>query len=1351
MLKKGQKIRKARNALGIGICFEPLEPRLLLSGSWGVGIDTPSQDSEVHTQSDFAQDTVAFIESTTTSIRAGQNQDQNASGTGSLVDVLSQARALDLTDLNAKRELVVVDAGIQNYTQIVDDILANADHDRAFEVIVLDADHDGIAQISGILADRSDLTAIHFITHGAEGQINLGNATLNGATLPQYSAAVTSWGDALTETGDILFYGCNIAADSTGQTLLKEIAQLTGADVAASNDLTGSRQLGGDWNLEYSQGTVERRVDFAADNRGRWSGVLGQITVTTTNDTIDGDTDSLSDLAADPGSDGEISLREAIKAANKNADADTIFLQAGTYTIISVGMDNDSGDYDIREDLSIVGLSPSATIIDGNNSSTVFDVHDDAAITVSFSNLKIQGGRSTVMVEENGAGLYISGGANTPEVHLSDVWFSGNNATVAVAEGYGGAIYNAGNLTIDRALIENNLGKKGGGIYNAAGGTLAMTNVTVSGNQTSVAEGGGLYNLGTAMLRNVTIAFNNSFTQGGGIFNTGTLDIGNSIVSDNAAGGSGDDLHGTLASSSHNIIFDNVGATVFDATNQIAVDPLLAPLADNGGSTLTHALLAGSPAVDAGTNVGAPATDQRGIVRPIDGDGDLTATVDIGAFEATGVNNVGTISIDNLTPVQGNELTATVTDADGASGVVNYQWYRDGTPIAGATAKTYTTIQDDVGAVLTVTAAYTDDLLNSESLTSTGTDPVNAKGALWLTTVGDVSAGGQPGTDTWDEGDLLQLNDPNLAFAPSTTDGTFSTAFDIDLFSSGKDIDGVHFVTADILLGTTNTFQLRAGDLLLTGHDINLTGNSASPDPGFFNSLNVKKEDVFVFRPGTPGDYSVGAFALLLEDPLGTEIWSLSLIEKDTVVGDVTLDAGDFLFSRAGGAEENDIWLYSTGDVGASTTSGSASVLIEGDDPGVSIDEKIYGLDLVETTITIGGRTLTAGTILVAVEHDEGVGPGDALAVSEFDIFALEIIQTTLGSGTGNGLVSPSLFFNGGHVAFDDGGKEALDGFTLTSIHNQAPVIILPSPAIDYTMGNTTKIDPLATVTDADSPNLDGGTLTVGFSSGGTTNDDLSILVEGNVSLSGFDVQVNLVTIGTYSGGTAGTDLVITWNADSTVADIETVITKIAYTNSVAADTSTRTVEFTLSDGDGGTSAPVRQSINFSGAVAPQLSMPNLPSIFTENAPAVIVDAGATVSDSDSPDLDGGVLTVSITVNGDSSDILSVVPGGNVTLSSSDILVSSTVIGTIDAVNDGTAGKDLVIAWNISSTPTAIQEVLRQIAFSNSSENPNDLTRTLSFSLTDGDKGISLPVVQQVIVQSCERCSKWNRYHSLHA
>jgi len=88
------------------------------------------------------------------------------------------------------------------------------------------------------------------VGHGVDGQINLGNSWLNSTTLEQNSDAVAGWGNALNETGDILFYGCNVAANSDGQSLLDSIAGLTGADVAASEDITGHEDRGGTDHLD---------------------------------------------------------------------------------------------------------------------------------------------------------------------------------------------------------------------------------------------------------------------------------------------------------------------------------------------------------------------------------------------------------------------------------------------------------------------------------------------------------------------------------------------------------------------------------------------------------------------------------------------------------------------------------------------------------------------------------------------------------------------------------------------------------------------------------------------------------------------------------------------------------------------------------------------------------------------------------------------------------------------------------------------------------------------------------------------------------------------------------------------
>ena len=300
-----------------GICFEALEPRLLLSGSWGAVVDGPSADSQADTRGGLlTQGSVVFhADIGNTAALNGRVQLTPESGR---VDLLSRAPVLntfgnavsaldassasilvrarhrhatalsladskdvvsnpeshsDSVDAAVRRELVFVNDDVDAYEILINGI-RESDANRTVEIVVLDADRDGIQQVSDILAERSDLSAVHVIAHGSDGQINLGNSWLNSATLEENSDAVAGWGNALNETGDILFYGCNIAADSYGQRLLANIAELTGADVAASDDATGHTSLDGDWELEQLSGAVETQVIVGTELRGDWTVTL---------------------------------------------------------------------------------------------------------------------------------------------------------------------------------------------------------------------------------------------------------------------------------------------------------------------------------------------------------------------------------------------------------------------------------------------------------------------------------------------------------------------------------------------------------------------------------------------------------------------------------------------------------------------------------------------------------------------------------------------------------------------------------------------------------------------------------------------------------------------------------------------------------------------------------------------------------------------------------------------------------------------------------------------------------------------------------------------------------------------
>jgi len=127
------------------------------------------------------------------------------------------------------------------------------------EVVLLDGQRDGLAQMADWLAQRppGSVDAIHLLGHGSAGAIELGSLTLNASNLGEHADELARIGAALTDDGDWLLYGCNVAAGAAGQNFIDRLAQSSGADVAASNDLTGAAALGGDWQLELASGPVQ--------------------------------------------------------------------------------------------------------------------------------------------------------------------------------------------------------------------------------------------------------------------------------------------------------------------------------------------------------------------------------------------------------------------------------------------------------------------------------------------------------------------------------------------------------------------------------------------------------------------------------------------------------------------------------------------------------------------------------------------------------------------------------------------------------------------------------------------------------------------------------------------------------------------------------------------------------------------------------------------------------------------------------------------------------------------------------------------------------------------------------------
>ncbi len=157
---------------------------------------------------------------------------------------------IDANQNSKLRQIIFIDSAVEDI-----DTLVNSFDDSA-EVHIIQSDQDGFVAIQKILSDESDVDALHIIGHGSAGQIAFGTAVLNSDTLDVYEDTLKAIGLSLGEQGDILFYGCNVAADQNGEVFINQIADITQADVAASDDVTGK---GGDWDLEKHTGIIEAK------------------------------------------------------------------------------------------------------------------------------------------------------------------------------------------------------------------------------------------------------------------------------------------------------------------------------------------------------------------------------------------------------------------------------------------------------------------------------------------------------------------------------------------------------------------------------------------------------------------------------------------------------------------------------------------------------------------------------------------------------------------------------------------------------------------------------------------------------------------------------------------------------------------------------------------------------------------------------------------------------------------------------------------------------------------------------------------------------------------------------------
>ncbi|MFL6335290.1 MAG: Calx-beta domain-containing protein [Pyrinomonadaceae bacterium] len=684
-------------------------------------------------------------------------------------------------------------------------------------------------------------------------------------------------------------------------------------------------------------------------------------TTFTVNTLGDGADSDLNDGVCNDGT-GQCTLRAAVEQANQLTGSDTINITVNGTINLTSALPNLSS-------LTITGPGAAQlTVRRDPSTATNFRIfRTDSATTVNITGITISGGHAVgdgggiysistnltllnVVVSDNvtegfsttdgrGAGIYHT--ASTGTLTLTNCTVSGNSAsngfTFGGADGRnGGGIYiDRGTLNITNSTISGNkAGNRanngslsvnpgfGGGVYVSSSANATFTSSTISGNQSGQGGGGGgiyhdLSSPSFPLTLNSCTVTGNTAGGGGGVVSL-RANIRNTIVANNTAN-TNPDVTGTFNSQDFNLIRSPGTATINGTTthNVTGLDPLLSPLQNNGGPTQTHALLPGSPAIDAGDRGGLNA-DQRGLTRPVDNTTAANASdgADIGAYEVQAPPSAGQLqfSAAAYTAAEGaGDATITVTRTDGSAGAVSVTFAAaDGTAVAGAdyTAAANFTVTFAGGdtAPKIVNVPVTDDLLDEpdETVNLTLSNPT-----------GGATLVGSPATATL----TITDNDPVPSLSVSDVTVTEGDAgrtpadFVVSLSgASGKTVSVMYSVGGGTASGNGDDFTPTFGTLTFAPGETSKTVTVPIRGDARFEPDETVYFDLSFPTNATVSD-ARGVGTILNDDSAATK----------------SVQFSDYQFQTGEGPYPTTITLYRVGDLSAeasvdySTSDGTAT------------------------------------------------------------------------------------------------------------------------------------------------------------------------------------------------------------------------------------------------------------------------------------------------------------------------------------------------------------------------------------------------------------------------------------------
>ncbi|WP_261842179.1 DUF4347 domain-containing protein [Aliamphritea ceti] len=563
-------------------------------------------------------------------------------------------------------ELVFIDSRTPDYLQLIDSLAEDAS--RNFSVILIDAQESGLEVISETLSGYQDVAAIHLVSHGEAGEITLGNDVLNTGSLAEQAGILNGWGDALHPGADLLIYGCDLAAGVEGEQLVDALARLSGADVAASDDLTGSRSLGGDWDLEYRSGSVEASIAFNAEGLQSWQGILAN-----TAPVLAGAND-LTTINEDPVANSGTLVSALITGQVTDPDPD-----ASGIAVIAVDNTNGSWEYTTNAGGSWSAFgspSSSAAVLLASDTNTLVRFVPDADWNGTVSNGITFHAWDQSTGTAGGTADLTSGIATLRDEFSNPPSYGTSHGTATWTADWmendsdGPVDVFTGNFRVIVQSLEIFSETTGDWIYRE-GDLSGATTATLSFSYDNNLAGAQQVDLQVSSNGGASFTAIDTFSVGDN-FGTGTIST---------------DISAYIASNLQVRFYVDNGESA-NPTKKLTIDDF--QIAFDGG-----------PGVG-GINAFSTASASSDIT--------VTAVNDL----PVGLPTIsGTVTEDQTLTVD----TSGISDADGLGGF-SYQWLRDGSDVGGATGTSYVLGDGDVGTQISVRVSYADGHSTNESVTS---------------------------------------------------------------------------------------------------------------------------------------------------------------------------------------------------------------------------------------------------------------------------------------------------------------------------------------------------------------------------------------------------------------------------------------------------------------------------------------------------------------------------------------------------------------------------------------------------------------------------------------------------------